>query len=346
MIFSSEIIKWYSQNKRDLPWRKTTDPYKIWLSEIILQQTRVNQGLSYYLTFLNEFPNIHQLALAKEDKVLKLWQGLGYYSRARNLHYTAKYIVDYFDGEFPKNYSDLLLLRGIGTYTAAAISSFSFGLPHAVVDGNVIRVISRVFGIKTPFDTGKGRKEFAITSQKLLPKDNSAVYNQAIMDFGSIQCKPHTPNCLICCMQHICVAFKNNNVRSFPVRLKKNKIKKRYLHYLMIEENQKVLIKKRNTGIWQGLYEFPYIEFSKSLTDLEFINSDSLKQLFIKKKFKICSSFSFKHRLSHQIINVTFWYIRSKEIKIKGFKKILLKNISKYPVSRLMEKYLNTINKN
>lgn len=340
MSFSTELINWYFNNKRDLPWRKTKDPYKIWLSEIILQQTRVQQGLSYYLSFIHEFPNVYKLASSKEDKILKLWQGLGYYSRARNLHHTAKDIVDNYNGIFPNQYEKLLELKGVGEYTASAIASFSFDLPYAVLDGNVIRLLSRAFGISTPFDTSEGKKEFKSLSKKLLSSDSPAIYNQAIMEFGSLQCKPRSPNCLECCMQDMCFAFNNKNVDQFPVRLRKSKIKKRYLHYFMINQGGYLFIKKRNNGIWKGLYEFPYIECNKRLTNKEFLNSHDFKDFFLGYEIKVHSFLAFKHKLSHQLIDVVFWNINAKSFDIEGFKRIFKTEISEYPVSRLMEKYL------
>ncbi len=207
MNFSNKLVSWYQNNKRDLPWRNTVDPYHIWLSEIILQQTRVLQGTPYYLSFLKAFPTIEDLANASEDKVLKMWQGLGYYSRARNLHFTAKDIVNNFGGEFPKDYKKVLKLRGVGVYTAAAITSFAFDMPYAVVDGNVIRVLSRVFGVSTTFDTSAGKKQFQLLAQELLIEKDAAIYNQAIMEFGAMQCKPKSPDCSSCPMQDFCVAY-------------------------------------------------------------------------------------------------------------------------------------------
>ena len=245
--FSSGLLKWYKKNKRELPWRNETDAYKIWLSEIILQQTQVIQGTSYYLKFTKNYPKIGQLANATEDEVLKMWQGLGYYSRARNLHATAKFIQKEHKGVFPANYNDIKALRGIGDYTAAAISSFAFNLPHAVVDGNVYRVLSRLFGIETPIDSGQGKKEFQLLATDLMDKKDPGQYNQAIMEFGSQYCKPNKPNCEACIFSSKCFAFKAEKVNEFPVKVKKIKIKNRYLNYVVLAD------KKQNILVNRGL---------------------------------------------------------------------------------------------
>ncbi len=273
MNFSNKLVSWYKVNKRDLPWRNTTNAYYIWLSEIILQQTRVEQGLPYYLAFLKAYPKIQHLANASEDDVLKRWQGLGYYSRARNLHFTAKYITSNYGGEFPNDYQKILKLKGVGPYTAAAITSFAFGLPYAVVDGNVIRVLSRIFGINTPFDSAIGKKQFQELAQELLIKESSWLYNQAIMEFGAIQCKPKLPDCSICPMQGSCEAYNNNTITELPVRSKKIKVRNRFLYFLMIEKKKGIYLGKRESGIWQGLYEFPFLEFSERLNEKELISS-------------------------------------------------------------------------
>ena len=251
MNFSEILLEWYTLNKRELPWRNTGNPYFIWLSEIILQQTRVKQGLSYYLKFIKEFPEITDLANATEDQVLKLWQGLGYYSRARNLHYSSKYIVKYHDGIFPRLYSDIIQLKGIGTYTAAAIASFSFGLPYAVVDGNVIRVLSRIFGIEISFQTALGLKQYQQLAQELLNKKNPAQHNQAVMEFGAIQCTPKSPKCSACPFISNCIAYNTNSIDKFPAKSNRIKVKKRFLNYLLIENSDTVILGKKNEGIWK-----------------------------------------------------------------------------------------------
>jgi len=242
MNFSNTLIYWYLQTKRDLPWRKTRDPYLVWLSEIILQQTRVSQGMSYYLTFSSIFPTVEDLANAEESKVLKMWQGLGYYSRARNLHFTAKYVSNELSGVFPTSYKELIKLKGIGDYTASAISSICFDEPAAVVDGNVYRVLSRFFKIETPINSTKGIKEFKDLAQSLLDATKPGVYNQAIMDFGALQCKPKSPNCYECPMSTNCIAFENKLVKQLPIKEKKLKIKKKYFNFF-------VFVTKKNKTI-------------------------------------------------------------------------------------------------
>ena len=343
MDFSDILSKWYAINKRDLPWRSTVNPYYIWLSEIILQQTRVNQGLPYYLKFIDAFPAVADLANADEDLVLKLWQGLGYYSRARNLQFSAKLILSEFGGNFPDNHADILKLKGVGSYTAAAISSFSFGLPFAVLDGNVIRVLSRVFGIQTPFDTTAGKKQFQKLAQELLDKKNPAEYNQAIMEFGALQCVPKSPKCNDCPIVNDCIAFNTNTVSLLPVKSKKLKVKSRFLHFLVVNKNNEVLIGKRNSGIWQGLYEFPFLEFDENLNEKSVLKSP-LWINFFKDSVKQISSISeeYIHKLSHQKIHAKFWEIDVNSFRSSDFKIVKCNELQKYPVSSLIEKYLNS----
>jgi A/G-specific adenine glycosylase len=343
MDFSDILSQWYAINKRDLPWRSTVNPYYIWLSEIILQQTRVDQGLPYYLKFIDAFPAVADLANADEDLVLKLWQGLGYYSRARNLQFSAKLILSEFGGNFPDNHADILKLKGVGSYTAAAISSFSFGLPFAVLDGNVIRVLSRVFGIQTPFDTTAGKKQFQKLAQELLDKKNPAEYNQAIMEFGALQCVPKSPKCNDCPIVNDCIAFNTNTVSLLPVKSKKLKVKSRFLHFLVVNKNNEVLIGKRNSGIWQGLYEFPFLEFDENLNEKSVLKSP-LWINFFKDSVKQISSISeeYIHKLSHQKIHVKFWEIDVNSFRSSDFKIVKCNELQKYPVSSLIEKYLNS----
>ena len=343
MDFSDILSQWYAINKRDLPWRSTVNPYYIWLSEIILQQTRVNQGLPYYLKFIDAFPAVADLANADEDLVLKLWQGLGYYSRARNLQFSAKLILSEFGGNFPDNHADILKLKGVGSYTAAAISSFSFGLPFAVLDGNVIRVLSRVFGIQTPFDTTAGKKQFQKLAQELLDKKNPAEYNQAIMEFGALQCVPKSPKCNDCPIVNDCIAFNTNTVSLLPVKSKKLKVKSRFLHFLVVNKNNEVLIGKRKSGIWQGLYEFPFLEFDENLNEKSVLKSP-LWINFFKDSVKQISSISevYIHKLSHQKIHAKFWEIDVNSFRSSDFKIVKCNELQKYPVSSLIEKYLNS----
>ena len=343
MDFSDILSQWYAINKRDLPWRSTVNPYYIWLSEIILQQTRVNQGLPYYLKFIDAFPAVADLANADEDLVLKLWQGLGYYSRARNLQFSAKLILSEFGGNFPDNYTDILKLKGVGSYTAAAISSFSFGLPFAVLDGNVTRVLSRVFGIQTPFDTSVGKKQFQKLAQELLDKKNPAEYNQAIMEFGALQCVPKSPKCNDCPIANDCIAFNTNTVSLLPIKSKKIKVKNRFLHFLVVNKNNEVLIGKRKIGIWQGLYEFPFLEFDENLNEKCVLKS-SLWINFFMDSVKQISSISevYIHKLSHQKIHAKFWEIDVNSFFSSDFKIVKFNELQKYPVSSLIEKYLNS----
>ena len=345
MNFSEILLQWYTLNKRELPWRNTHNPYFIWLSEIILQQTRVEQGLPYYLKFTKAFPTVTDLAKAKEDKVLKLWQGLGYYSRARNLHYSAKYIAQYYDGIFPKKYNDILNLKGVGTYTAAAIASFSFRLPYAVVDGNVIRVLSRVFGVETLFDTTLGKKKYQKLAQDLLNKKNPAENNQAIMEFGAVQCIPKSPKCSSCPFISDCVAYNTNSIDKFPVRSKKIKVKKRILNYLLIQNENAVILGKRNEGIWKGLYEFPFIEYSNKKSEKAVVSSVEWIEFFKNTHYKIESvSDEFIHKLSHQHIYAKFWTVNVEEFEFKNYFFVRNSQLKHYPVSRLIDKFLKEYN--
>ncbi len=308
--FADSIIEWYHINKRDLPWRETRNPYYIWLSEIILQQTRVNQGLNYYLKFIDLFPTVQDLANAPEDVVLKAWEGLGYYSRARNLHATAHYIVDHLNGVFPSSFDEILKLKGVGEYTAAAISSFAFDLPHAVLDGNVMRVISRFFGIETPIDTSSGKKEIKMALDSVFDSSRPLLFNQAIMEFGALQCVPVNPDCENCSVQLFCEARKQNTVSRLPVKSKKVKIRNRFFYYLIPDNSSSVFIQKRNgNDIWKGLYQFPLLEFDKeqSLSELETIIEKEWKTEITSLSRKL------KHILSHQHIYIIF--IKVKKIQ-------------------------------
>lgn len=293
--FSSRIISWYRTNPRELPWRGTSDPYKIWLSEIILQQTRVAQGLPYYYAFSEAYPSVKELALAPESEVLRLWQGLGYYSRARNLHSCAKYIWHELGGKFPNTYQDLLLLKGVGSYTAAAISSFAFGEAQAVVDGNVFRVLARYFGIEADIATGKAKKEFESLANQLIPKDNPAEFNQAMMDFGARLCVPNNPSCTDCPLKDSCFAFQKGLVKDLPVKINKTKIKERDLHYLVIRCGENWVWKKRGSGdIWEGLHDFPSSENKLTLS----LKIGGNPPRPIQKKYR--------HIMSHQRLNASF----------------------------------------
>ena len=345
MDFSNKLVNWYQANKRDLPWRNTVNAYHIWLSEIILQQTRVVQGMPYYMAFIKEFPNVEDLANASEDKVLKMWQGLGYYSRARNLHFTAKDIAKNYGGKFPNDYQKILRFKGVGTYTAAAISSFAFDLPYAVVDGNVIRVLSRVFGVEIAFDTTLGKKKYQELAQHLLDKKNSAENNQAIMEFGAVQCTPQLPKCRSCPFVSDCVAYNTNSIEKFPLKSKKIKVKKRFLNYLLIKNENAVILGKRNKGIWKGLYEFPFIEYPSKNPEEVVIASDEWVDFFKKSEYTIeAVSDEFIHKLSHQQIYAKFWIVNIKEFELEQYSFIRNSELKNYPVSRLTDKFLKEYN--
>ncbi|WP_298350162.1 A/G-specific adenine glycosylase [uncultured Dokdonia sp.] len=322
MSFSNKLIAWYLEHKRDMPWRNTTHPYHIWLSEIILQQTRVAQGLPYYIAFTEAFPTVQDLAQATEEEVLKLWQGLGYYSRGRNLHASAKMIVEEMDGVFPSTYEEIKKLKGVGDYTASAIASICFNEPTAVVDGNVYRVLSRVYGIDTPINSTAGVKEFKALAQELINEDRPADFNQAIMEFGAIQCKPQNPYCLHCIYNDSCVALQQNKVSELPVKLKKTKVKHKYFHYLYIKDKQEQTIIKQRTGkgIWQGLYEFPVIEELAALQEgeedrfRESVKNHSLLQGLVINDIDRYNDTPIVHKLSHQHLHTTFWIVTVDEI--------------------------------
>lgn len=300
--FSQKILTWYSLNKRDLPWRNISDPYKIWVSEIILQQTRIVQGYDYYLRFISAFPDVKALAEADEDAVLRMWQGLGYYSRARNIHAAAKQVMELWQGEFPTTYEGIRSLKGIGDYTAAAISSFAFHQPYAVVDGNVYRVLSRYFGIDIPIDTTQGKKYFAALAQQLLPIQQNADYNQGLMDFGATQCLPTSPNCEMCVLNGACVAYNAHRVGDFPIKSRKLKTKERFFVYIKVVTPQGVWLTRRGgNDIWQGLYEYPLIEFDHTPTMADLLQTDFVKQLPQGGRWKTVKE-RYRHVLTHQVI--------------------------------------------
>ena len=343
MHFSKIITSWYSIHKRDLPWRHTQNPYHVWLSEIILQQTQVNQGLPYYETFVKNFPTVFQLAETSEENVLKFWQGLGYYSRARNLHHTAQTVVDKYNGIFPVSYKELITLKGIGDYTASAIASICNDEPCAVVDGNVYRLLARFFGVDTPINSTQGIKEFKLLAQDLLPKHNIGEYNQAIMEFGSRQCKPQNPKCDICPINTACVALKKGMVSELPVKINKTKIRKRYFNYLvMVSDDDKTIVRQRKgKGIWQNLYEFPLIETDKSIDHKSFNEHKEIRNLINGHKVET-SLFNEKdiiHKLSHQQLHTKFWIINIDKLPENGIDTSL---IYKFPVPVLIKNFLQT----
>ena len=314
MDFTNSLTQWYLQNKRDLPWRKTVNPYKIWLSEIMLQQTRVAQGTPYFLSFTTAFPTVFDLAAANEEQVLKLWQGLGYYSRARNLHKTAQYVANELSGVFPDNYNDLLKLKGVGEYTAAAIASFSYNEAVPVVDGNVFRVLSRYFDVETDIASASAKKEFAALAFELMPKHNPGVFNQAIMEFGALQCVPKSPNCGICVFNTSCAALQKKKVDQLPVKSKKLKVRNRFFNYLVVlDDNENTIIQKRIAkGIWHNLYEFPLIE-TERVEDFDCI-ANLIQSDFFKGNEIVGISESnpetIIHKLSHQHLYIKFWKVK------------------------------------
>jgi A/G-specific adenine glycosylase len=313
MIFSKRLIYWYLQNKRDLPWRNTRNPYEIWLSEIILQQTRVAQGLPYFEAFISAFPTVFDLANASEEQVLKLWQGLGYYSRARNLHQTAQIIATNYKGSFPTTYNELLKLKGIGPYTAAAIASFSFDEAVPVVDGNVFRVLARYFGVETDISSHAAKKEFNQLAQEVMDVKQPALFNQAMMEFGSLQCVPANPNCETCIFNDSCVALQKKKVQLLPVKLKKTKVTTRYLNYLVLKDEKGLLLVQKRVakGIWHNLYEFPLVETEEEIQVGHFYSHD-FQNLYFQNPIEEIVPFeekSITHKLSHQNLIIRFWNV-------------------------------------
>jgi len=338
MDFGKEVVNWYLENKRDLPWRNTRDPFKIWLSEVLLQQTKVEQGTSYYLKFIARFANVQELAQASEQEILKLWQGLGYYSRARNLHYASQQIVTQYSGSFPTNYKELLKLKGVGEYTAGAIASICYNEKVAIVDGNVYRVLSRFLSIDTPIDTTTGKREFKAIAQLLLENNNPSHFNQGIMELGATICTPKQPNCATCPLQKACSSFAKNNILEYPVKAKKTKQKKRFFNYLVLRTpNDSFYIEKRkDKDIWQNMYQFPLIETNSET------NSLHLEDTIISTKSAVIYNAP-KHILSHQIIYTKFWEFRINETFLKNNKQWILINkndISQYPFPKLIDNYI------
>ena len=326
MIFAATLLQWFKNNGRSLPWRETKDAYAIWLSEVILQQTRIAQGMSYWERFMAQWPTVNDLAAATEDEVLKAWQGLGYYSRARNLHTAAQQVVEL--GGFPQTFKELKTLKGVGDYTAAAIASIAFGEPVAVVDGNVYRVLSRYFGIDTPIDSTEGKKEFQVLAQSLLPINEPADYNEAIMDFGATQCTPNSPHCSACPFCETCVAFREQRINELPVKSKKVKQRERHFTYLYIEYEGKIAIHQRGAGdIWQGLWEFPQAEQLTSSEDSAWENEAQLLQKGVK------------HILTHQILlaDIYLWRPKHRPQLLSEFIWIEKQDLENYALPRLIE---------
>ena len=342
MSFHSTLTNWYSIHKRNLPWRTSKNPYNIWLSEIILQQTQVKQGLPYYEAFLANYPSIQELANASETEILNLWQGLGYYSRARNLHYTAKHITENLKGVFPKDYNSLLDLKGVGDYTASAIASICYEESVAVVDGNVYRVLARYFGIDTPINSTEGIKQFKSLAQSLLPPSYLGDYNQAVMEFGSRQCKPQSPNCSACPLIASCSAYATGSIKNLPVKLKKTKITKKYFNFLVMNSNdQKTVLEQRTEkGIWQQLYQFPLIETPSSVSEDAFLKHPELANKLedSHKKITLYNTTDIIHKLSHQELHIKFWIINTTKSTKNGIK---WSDIGTLPVPIVIERFIN-----
>uniref|UniRef100_UPI0040495852 A/G-specific adenine glycosylase n=1 Tax=Gelidibacter sp. TaxID=2018083 RepID=UPI0040495852 len=342
MKFHYILTYWYSINKREMPWRKTKNPYFIWLSEIILQQTQIKQGLPYYEAFVKQFPTVFDLANADESSVLKLWQGLGYYSRARNLHSTAKYVAFELNGKFPNTYKDLLHLKGVGDYTASAVASICYNEPTAVVDGNVYRVLSRYFGIETPINSSQGIKEFKTLATSVMDTKNPADYNQAIMEFGAIQCKPSNPDCDHCSLNSSCVALQKNLVNELPVKLKKTKISTKYFNFLIfISSDKKTLFQKRSEkGIWRNLYQFPLIETDEPINYKSLKSHPELLSHTKNKAFELSlyNEVDTIHKLSHQHLHTKFWIVEMDTLPEEA---IFISDIKRYPTSILISNFID-----
>ena len=342
-FISTQLIEWYFVHQRNLPWRNNFDPYKIWISEIILQQTRVVQGIEYYNRFIERFPNVQALASADEQEVLKYWQGLGYYSRARNLHFAAQTINNQYKGIFPTDYKEILSLKGIGEYTASAIISFAWNQPYPVVDGNVFRFLSRLFAVEEPIDTGKGKKYFTELAGKLMNPAQAGLFNQAIMEFGALQCTPTSPDCSVCPFLSQCLAYATHSIERFPVKQNKTQTKDLYLYYFHIHDSERVWINKRqNKGIWQNLFEFPLIE---SEIPLDFKQlGDIIRQ---KKWLSEPTDYTFrlvvknkKHVLSHRILYADFYEVELEKLPETPAGLTKITDWEEYPIHRLMQYYL------
>jgi A/G-specific adenine glycosylase len=348
--FTSQLLKWNKEkNTRQMPWKGEKDPYKIWLSEIILQQTRVEQGLNYYNRFIETFPSIHDLANAKDERVFKLWEGLGYYTRCRNLLHTARFISKELKGKFPDTYEDIKNLKGIGPYTAAAISSFAFNLPYAVIDGNVFRLLARFFGIDTATDTTAGKNKFSALAGELLDKKLPGIYNQAIMDFGAVICKPAAPLCLTCTLKKNCAAFLQNKVDKLPVKEKKISIRKRFFYYIIFEYKNKIAVRQRtDKDIWQQLFEFHLIETKKETGNRLLLKKMEKDGLLIKDEYEVKSFSSLiKQQLSHQLITGRFitLLVKQKPKIAAEMKWVSKSSLKKYAFPQFINQYLSIDNK-
>jgi A/G-specific adenine glycosylase len=345
MGFSSKIIEWYANHHRRLPWRETNDPYRIWVSEVILQQTRVDQGLDYYYRFIGKYPDVRSLAEAPEEEVLKVWQGLGYYSRARNMHHAAREIMTLYQGIFPSNFNDIIRLKGIGEYSASALASFAFGLPYPVMDGNVIRVISRHYGITEPVNSSYTRNRIKEILGREIDRDRPGLFNQAIMEFGALLCTPRHPGCEMCPLQSSCVAWNTGNVQKLPVKDKKSPVKERFFHYLVFifKENDLIytlLDKRTGNDIWRNLYEFPMIEAEQLMEWADVTGHPAWKETFAASGYKLVSqSGTFTHVLSHRKLTARYFMISCKALPT-GFLKVSQLELRDFPLPKLMEKII------
>ncbi|WP_300600273.1 A/G-specific adenine glycosylase [Niabella sp.] len=343
-LFSHYLINWNrNENNRKMPWKGIKDPYKIWLSEIILQQTRVDQGLKYYENFITNFPAIRDLAQANEKKVFKLWEGLGYYSRCKNLIHTARVLNSEYNGQFPDTYKAILELKGIGPYTAAAIASFAFNLPHAVIDGNVFRVLARIFGIREPVDTTAGKKIITGLAEQLLDKENPGEYNQAIMDFGATICKPANPSCEQCPFKNDCIAYKEDIVALLPVKIKKTAVRTRYFYFFLPQYRNALPVRERlDKDIWQHLYEFPLIEKEEE-TSSGAVIAAAVKKGWIPKGAAVTTSPVFSQKLSHQLIKAVFISCRltEKSTRLEQYSWVKAAALQTLPFPRTITQYLD-----
>jgi A/G-specific adenine glycosylase len=347
MEISDVLIRWYQEHKRELPWRNINDPYLIWISEVILQQTRVAQGIDYFLRFTERFPHIRSLAEAEEDEVLKYWQGLGYYSRARNLHAAARSLMKDFAGRFPSDYHTIRSLQGIGEYTAAAIISFAWNQPYPVVDGNVFRVLTRLFAIDTPIDTGKGKKEITTLAASLMNPAKAGLHNQAIMEFGALHCLPTNPDCLRCPLLTTCLGYASGSPQSYPVKQHKTRTRPRYFHYLHIVcQGTTWLHRRRGKDIWTGLYEFPLIETPEATDFAGLQATDAFRHLFDGAGWLDISAVlpDIKHTLSHQILHACFYRIEIERPTeaLQSYLRVPNEALDRYAIPRLIQIYLET----
>jgi len=345
MNISAILTRWYQQHRRSLPWRDTKDPYKVWVSEIILQQTRVNQGIDYYYRFLERFPDVETLASAPLDEVLKMWQGLGYYTRARNLHKAARHISDHHKERFPETYEQWIRLPGIGEYTASAIASFCFDQPVAVLDGNVARVLSRLEGIELPVNSSRGKKELGKLAQTIISRKDPATHNQAIMEFGSLQCTPQQPDCPNCPLKDHCVAYRNNITHKLPAKQAKRKKRHRHFYYLDIEyQGETFLHKRKQKDIWNSLYQFPLIETHQPIDIPDLARTEQWQQLFSGLDPQINGvSEPYPHLLSHQKIEARFVRVKIQATNHqleKDYLRMEPQELQNVAVPRLIDKYL------